>query len=777
MEELKEQWLNTKFGRLLITLIIDLSAFFIINSIYQNTKNPSDFLGFLYWFAIAGLSNSLLIFLLVDTFGPVDELFNGTFGIFMGVGIHTIFWNGVIFLFFLCDITVIPITIFDVRYIPDDPFTIAMYFTCVMFCIVFFVAFFVLQERTYLIGFITIIAFVVTFAVGLLWGFLVKSSDSKFLIFWIPVILAAISYFFIIKFLLDEDFPDIDAEDFELSEFCYPLWLLLKYLGLGLFYLFKYLGIGLFYLFKYLFYFIYILFKKLFIWISNIKAKKKNKPVQKEKKQPTKQLVVNEPIKEELNEENDEPDFTVSKVMLRLSGRLVFFVKTCFGWHLYNGESKTVLFQLNPRREVRNIFVKTYYFRRVKGFNRNIVFRITETISNILDCLRTFIESIWEIVLVACFITTTMGIPFILIALFALYGLIILFALLGRLERKIFKIDNEWKALNDKLSGGDGEAEYDYKYTFKGPLGLIKYAYLKCFGYIKNFGYEMYAKTFISNADEVRKAERERNRKEERITYQYQQDVKDIAARIQSEYDCIKQTYIEQLSNDNISAREFAQKMRSLDEDKTKQLDNELRERENKYKEDLKDAGGEIKSEIRHLGTAKIAKIRQMIRPKYYTTSIWFKINELVTNFLYSMLLPLLGIAIYEYTEKYYFTIFIFIICLIFTIIGCLISLLLRKKKNIDALAWSLATQNKIKEKEAARAEKMAERAIIKPFEIILLCIPGVNLLFQIVYSFLTLIGYLPYRKYLKLQLIGYVPLGITVALITFIIYYFLGGF
>ena len=58
-------------------------------------------------------------------------------------------------------------------------------------------------------------------------------------------------YFFIIKFIGDSDFPDIDAEDFELSEFCYPLWLLLKYLGLGLFYLFKYLGIGLFYLFKY----------------------------------------------------------------------------------------------------------------------------------------------------------------------------------------------------------------------------------------------------------------------------------------------------------------------------------------------------------------------------------------------------------------------------------------------------------------------------------------------------------------------------------------------
>ena len=118
----------------------------------------------------------------------------------------------------------------------------------------------------------------------------------------------------------------------------------------------------------------------------------------------------------------------------------------------------------------------------------------------------------------------------------------------------------------------------------------------------------------------------------------------------------------------------------------------------------------------------------------------------------------------------------LFGVCVAIVIISCCVSLLIRKIKKIDQDAWTLKTKEEIEEKEAKHREKLEERNKVTVLDIVLMCLPIVNLIYIMVVAVLALIRVYPFRKYFKLLLIGYVPMCISGLLILYLMYTVFGN-
>lgn len=808
MEEFRNQWLNTKFGRFVTMLIIDIAIILIINLGFSNSSfEETDFYKLLQVSTFTVIPTSFCIFLYIDTFGfvDIDDVMDY---ILTGI-LFIILIAGKIFVFIYID------AIEGLEYasgVPNDPFEIAMIFTLILYNFIFFLCLYLGEKCPEIVSFNTIIGFIATYLLGLLYGVMVQNAESKFLIYWLPCLMCVGGYFGYYKIADANDisFPDIDSDEFDFPEFILPLGFLFKYLGIGIFYAFKYLGIGLYYLirllglgifyaFKYLGIGLYLAFRFLILSIVNLFQKlsestKNRKPKAIKYKEPKKPKVIKNKKSKKHKETNNykeeteeikfpripetkkiisEHDFEISYLFTRLSGRIGFFIKNCFGWLIYEAGVSTYASQSNPYSDVKNIFLKQFSFRRAKGYREHIIFNITEKISNGINKVRFYIESMWETFLVLTVVTIAIGFPVLLIFLLIFYAVVILIALIGRLERKIFKLDKYYQSENDILSGGDGNIELEYKYTFKGILGFFKKCFLKCFGYVNNFQFELDAKYYFSNASEMRKEKKKIERSKSYDKEKLKREIKDIInnnkENYRNEVSYLRNTY----HNTDMSYAEFTGRIKFLEEQTKKNLDEDLDKRVDDYNERQGHNKQINKSEVYEAGYKKVAKITQMIRPKYFSTNIIYAINEKLANLCYMMLLPLLALGIIYCIDGLYTYLFIFGGCILVIIVCCLLSMLLRKIYKIDELAWKLEIQSKIKAREEKKEERDAKRSHLKTIDIILICIPIINLIYEVIISLLVSIRVISLERYWKIQSIGFVTCGITIMAIFMILIYF----
>lgn len=770
-----ERMYQTRFGRLISSIFIYGLIFFIILLVLSLSGDSLDIVEEpLSFFAIFGLAALLLIQIIFDLFGFIEAtgIFEGFLAIIRGI---LFIVGGLAIIFF---IYVAVSSLFDgaikneLALVDSDIMGFAFYTACpfgVGLC--FLLSTWFIEDHEEFIPLLGIGSYIVGIIVGIIFAIIGVSNDSVFLAYWLPFILSCILFVIGVVIIFTNGFPETYSEGIEFLEFFIILATPFIWLFKGIWFVLKYIGIFFIWLFGLIVDFITELRDR----PRPVKVKKKKKPKKikepKQKKSPAKEY------KERTVQMVDEPNYDVSRYVSRLSGKLGFFIKNCFGWHFYGGESETIVSQRNALTDVKNIFVKTFYFRRASYYSDNVIFDITELISNLLDYIRFYIEAFWEIVLVGIVVSFSFGLVFIPMIFLGIYGLIILVALIGRLERKIFKIDAYMQAYNDILIGGDGEMEFDTKYTFKGVFGFIDKAFHQCFGFVSNFQFELDAIEFGSNAAEMRKELTRVSYEIEHTTNEYGDDCNNIVDVNRNDYNFQKGLYNDQLKSGYLSYEEYTRKIDALDYDTKHKLRSALDDRTNKFDEDMSNIGSTKEGRIYKRGTITVSRITQLIRPKYYTTNILFYLNEKIANLIYPFLFPILLLAvIFYFMEKSFEFAVLFGVCAAIVIISCCVSLLIRKIKKIDQDAWTLKTKEEIEEKEAKHREKLEERNKVTVLDIVLMCLPIVNLIYIMVVAVLALIRVYPFRKYFKLLLIGYVPMCISGLLILYLMYTVFGN-
>ena len=145
-------------------------------------------------------------------------------------------------------------------------------------------------------------------------------------------------------------------------------------------------------------------------------------------------------------------------VKYSFSSFIIKFERKCFDWH-YVGrnvddtvESATVT--ESGKVKLNHKIVKYARFERPKVYQKNFLFSLTELISKFISFFRRLAISFSPIVIIACIVLAFMGSTSVILPVCIVYAVLIaasiLFALLGKLWIKVFKLNEKTNEILEK---------------------------------------------------------------------------------------------------------------------------------------------------------------------------------------------------------------------------------------------------------------------------------------------------------------------------------------
>ena len=363
-----EKMIHTRFGRLVCSIFIYGIIFL---TVYITMSMPNVDYGIfespISYFIVFGLGAFLLIQIIFDLLGflDYDGIIDGIFEIIRGIlflagGLAIIIFififGGGLFDGYGRDYLLSNENTLGFAFYSAVPMAVALYFLLSSFFI---------ENHEYIIPLMGIGTYVLGIIIGTIFAIIGISCSSIFLTFWLPFILSCIMFVVGVVIVCVRGFPETNSEGIDIEDFMLIIATPFIWLSKGIWFLIKYIGI-----------FFVWLYEKIFNLIKYRERKHRPHKIKRRKTKKEKQIEPDRPKKKEKKEdveETEEPDFDLSKYATRLSGRLGFFIRNCFGWHFYSGEAETVVSQRNVFTDVKNIFIKTFYFRRIKYYDKNII--------------------------------------------------------------------------------------------------------------------------------------------------------------------------------------------------------------------------------------------------------------------------------------------------------------------------------------------------------------------------------------------------------------------